>query len=491
MAGEKRQRGGGSGGRNRGGNEDRSAKRRRYAAAAGKTKARASGVGEIRGPGLWLSCARRKEAISTSEAYDLLNDVADRLYPGTSTQATQGSSKDLESDNNNGNAEEVEDEDDIEAQIAKELEDLQPARDPDTGKKKMRFQGVRTDTECLIWISCAPPLDPVKLTYTICDDLQNGGPVRTRFLQRITPVSNTTHADPNSLKRLAYRLLQPLIAPSGYTREQRDVDEPIKYRIEPSLRNHSASLNRQVVTEIIGEVVRDLANAHFQFPKKQPDASPKGANNEEAKQPGSADAAVGTAEAETKADDTNTEKVTDVTEEAQTAVQALDAAQPQSSAQADETLAPKPESAEETVEDGETPWHDLPAYRRRIFVDLKNPTHTILVSALKGVCGMSVVEGYDARKKFNLQMLGGTLPPQGAGKPKEKADEGEQPPAADAAEEQAAAGSGSAAPSTVTDAENRPVVDDASETKMQEQPNLAEGVPEAKAERIIETSNVA
>lgn len=75
MAGEKRQRGGGSGGRNRGGNEDRSAKRRRYAAAAGKTKARASGVGEIRGPGLWLSCARRKEAISTSEAYDLLNDV--------------------------------------------------------------------------------------------------------------------------------------------------------------------------------------------------------------------------------------------------------------------------------------------------------------------------------------------------------------------------------------------------------------------------------
>lgn len=74
--------------------------------------------------------------------------MADRLYPGTSTQATQGSSKDLESDNNNGNAEEVEDEDDIEAQIAKELEDLQPARDPDTGKKKMRFQGVRTDTEC-------------------------------------------------------------------------------------------------------------------------------------------------------------------------------------------------------------------------------------------------------------------------------------------------------------------------------------------------------
>ena len=90
---------------------------------------------------------------------------------------------------------------------------MQPARDAETGKKKqMRFQGVRTDTECcelaleihwhsiimlthlitVIWISCAPPLDPVKLTYTIADDLQNGGPVRTRcvsVLDTLTTVS--------------------------------------------------------------------------------------------------------------------------------------------------------------------------------------------------------------------------------------------------------------------------------------------------------------
>jgi hypothetical protein len=74
MAGEKRERDGGRGGGRGGGNTDRQAKRRKYAAAAGKSKAK-SNTGEIRGPGLWLSCVRRKEAISTSEAYDLLNDV--------------------------------------------------------------------------------------------------------------------------------------------------------------------------------------------------------------------------------------------------------------------------------------------------------------------------------------------------------------------------------------------------------------------------------
>ena len=36
---------------------------------------------------------------------------------------------------------------------------------------------------------------------------------------------------------------------------------------------------------------------------------------------------------------------------------------------------------------------------------LKCPSHTILITALKGVCGISVVEGYDKGRKFNIQSL--------------------------------------------------------------------------------------
>lgn len=53
----------------------------------------------------------------------------------------------------------------------------------------------------------------------------------------------------------------------------------------------------------------------------------------------------------------------------------------------------------------------LPPVRRRAHVDLKNPTHVILVSALKGVCGISIVKDYDKGKKYNLQSLGGQLAP--------------------------------------------------------------------------------
>lgn len=272
-----------------------------------------------------------------------------------------------------------------------------------------------------------------------------------RFLQRITPVSNTTHADPNSLKRLAYRILQPLIAPSDYTREQREADEPIKvcvmsyellwpfnskltpfcrtqYRIEPTLRNHTASLNRQVVTDVIGEVVRDLANAHFQFPKRQvvehaaePTEKSEGTTPAQAAEPASADA--------TQASST-------------TAEETKETSNMPTPGQASEESEVKPQGDEAPVE--ETPWNILPPYRRRIHVDLKHPTHTILVSALRGVCGISVVEGYDEKKKFNVQMLGGNTDMNGRDKPRIKAMEQTTEDAADPNTENADAPASSA-----------------------------------------------
>lgn len=66
MAGEKRKQRGGA-------NSARDAKRRRYDP---KQMYRS---GEIRGPGIWFTCDRRKEAKAVVEAYDLLNEVGSVL----------------------------------------------------------------------------------------------------------------------------------------------------------------------------------------------------------------------------------------------------------------------------------------------------------------------------------------------------------------------------------------------------------------------------
>lgn len=163
------------------------------------------------------------------------------------------------------------------------------------------------------------------------------------------------------------------------------------------------------MTDIIGEVVRDLANAHFQFAKPQVIENDA---DDAAVQPQSPGRNI---EKEQEKDDSaGTPQVSTQTEEP-AAKQSSDQDEEQ-----DKSPAKQEEGEDQPAE--ETPWHILPAYRRRIFVDLKNPTHTILVSALRGVCGISVVEGYDQRKKFNVQMLGGNLhaPANGRSKAKEE-----------------------------------------------------------------------
>ena len=134
-------------------------KKRKFYAEAAKSGYHSS---EIRGPGLWITCERRKEAKSVTEAYDLLNEVgqrlygfgkrrltcmdlsqiADKLYPETAASvsgATNG---------NNGDGDGGED---IEAQIARELDGMQ-AKGPN--KKKLRFMSVKTNTECRKPILC-------------------------------------------------------------------------------------------------------------------------------------------------------------------------------------------------------------------------------------------------------------------------------------------------------------------------------------------------
>jgi hypothetical protein len=71
MAGQKRKHRGGSHGDSR--DRGDASKRRRYDP---KQMYRS---GEIRGPGIWFTCDRRKEAKAVIEAYDLLNEV--RTFP--------------------------------------------------------------------------------------------------------------------------------------------------------------------------------------------------------------------------------------------------------------------------------------------------------------------------------------------------------------------------------------------------------------------------
>lgn len=236
----------------------------------------------ISGPGIFVTCVQSKERKAALQFIDLLNEVADRLYPGVAPQSqTEGEAKkevavteeeDMDALRNGAvaertaapPAEETETieaaggsatkrsegkesaEDDIAAQIAAELSDIKSSersRGPSSKKTAApRFKNVETDTECFLFISVSPPFDPYLLVYTILSDVDLSGEPRSRFVQRLTPVTATCAANQTDLTALARTILPSYFSTSP--------DEPKTFKIDPRIRSHS-KLKRGDVIQVL------------------------------------------------------------------------------------------------------------------------------------------------------------------------------------------------------------------------------------------------
>jgi len=83
-----------------------------------------------------------------------------------------------------GGAEEDEDED-VEKAIAKEVASMKRPR------QERRFANCQTDTACLVFISCRPPVDPVRMIEAHFKNIERTGLPRTRCLSPL-PTSPST-----------------------------------------------------------------------------------------------------------------------------------------------------------------------------------------------------------------------------------------------------------------------------------------------------------
>ncbi|SPO23733.1 related to TAN1 - putative tRNA acetyltransferase [Ustilago trichophora] len=241
----------------------------------------------ISGPGIFVTCVQGKERKAALQFIDLLNEVADRLYPGVAplppVQAgAEGeevkkdvvdqaeTEEDMDALRNGAvastiandqtsevKAEEVSKvepkkdasaEDDIASQIAAELKDIKSSERPSRGFKSkssntaVRFKNVETDTECFLFISVSPPFDPYLLVYTILTEVETTGEPRSRFVQRLTPVTTTCSANAEDLT-----LLSRTILPQHFSTT---ASEAKTFKIDPRIRSHS-KLKRNDVIQII------------------------------------------------------------------------------------------------------------------------------------------------------------------------------------------------------------------------------------------------
>ncbi|KAL4918547.1 hypothetical protein BDW62DRAFT_210392 [Aspergillus aurantiobrunneus] len=174
--------------------------------------------------GIFVTCEIGRENKCAAEVVDLLTQNVER--PG----------------NGGDEAESDSGEDDIEAQIKKEIEGLKPT----TTEKSSLFETVKFDLPCILFVRFDKSIDPEKLVHQICLDARaNPGQKRSRYIQRLTPVRSIRKTLSVDLEEFAREILKPHFHSGG---------PPKKYAIRPSVRGNK-KFNRDVIIKTVADIV--------------------------------------------------------------------------------------------------------------------------------------------------------------------------------------------------------------------------------------------
>jgi len=185
----------------------------------------------IDGPGVWASCVKGKEKQTVGELYDLFESLASELWPVEGKDPPEGFQS---SDDEGGGA-------DLEALIAQELAAIKRPR------TERRFVNCQTNTPCVVFISCRPPIDPVKLIITHAENVRKTGAARTKYTHRLIPVSGSCLANLPEIHSLCQRVFA-----SYFEEAEGNASAPQvhKYKIELRVRNHNTLTRMDIIQEI-------------------------------------------------------------------------------------------------------------------------------------------------------------------------------------------------------------------------------------------------
>lgn len=143
-----------------------------------------------------------------------------------------------------GESDDDDDDDDIEAAIAKEVKGMKQS------KKTDAIVPMDLSTPCVVFVRTRKPVDPVKLVMSICEDAKSTGINKTRYTQRLTPVTLTGTANLEGVERVAKEVLKP------HFHNEHD-QKPLKYAIRPTIRNHNTLSRDDIIPKIANCVGRE------------------------------------------------------------------------------------------------------------------------------------------------------------------------------------------------------------------------------------------
>lgn len=194
--------------------------------------------------GIYATCARKHEKQAAQELTQLFQEKLEEWYGDELRELGHGESDD-ESDNDAS----------VEDKIKKELEALHAKNNGPKSKEILRF--VDLNCECVVFCKTRKPIDPEKFVHQLMQEFANPkeSQKRTRYVQKLTPVTFSCNASLPELMKLSQRVLKPHFHEEG--------TKPLKFAIEVTRRNFN-TLDKM---DIIKEVARVAGNGG-QLPHK-------------------------------------------------------------------------------------------------------------------------------------------------------------------------------------------------------------------------------
>lgn len=178
--------------------------------------------------GILITC-NMNERKCTAEAFNLLNEYADRLYGPEKLQDRDGSSSE----------EEEADEEDVDVALKKEVAQLQASK----VKQERRFQALDSGANNVIFIR-TQKLEPDKLVHHILSDLHTTKKKKSRVILRMLPVNGTCKAFQEDMLKYLVTFLEPWFkTPNCGT-----------YQIAFKARNSSHNKRDEIIKSIAGVV---------------------------------------------------------------------------------------------------------------------------------------------------------------------------------------------------------------------------------------------
>ncbi|KAF9869256.1 THUMP domain-containing protein [Colletotrichum karsti] len=171
---------------------------------------------EIGDKGIWVTFARGMDRKAISEFNMLCDEYGKTLYGIVPPR------QDVESGD---------EDEDIETSIKKELDGMSSSNKT---KTKRSFKAIRAGIECVFFMKTRDPVEPVALCRRMCQDAAICTDMKkrkTKYVNRLTPVTALDKASENGVKRAARKALAPwlvLVASSDAEAKEEEEEEEVK-----------------------------------------------------------------------------------------------------------------------------------------------------------------------------------------------------------------------------------------------------------------------